>query len=79
MSTVAELSPTFEQFVAAPFRPSQPGIVRCLRCEIKFKSDDVRTNRVCSMCQRVNRGACTRAAKLEKSDGRVVRKKLGSA
>lgn len=75
--SIANLSHTYDSFVDHQFRESRPGITRCLRCRNEFLSNDIPTNRVCGPCSRVNRNSCTRAVKLERNDGRIVRKKAG--
>lgn len=80
MSTTVQpidrISHTYCEHVAEQFRPSQPGILKCNRCNCRFRSDDIRTNRRCDRCQRDVIGESDRRARFEGETGRVVRKGL---
>lgn len=67
---------SFVDYESRGFRPSEPGTIRCNRCDAKFRSDDVKTNRRCKRCQRDVIAESDRRAVFEGEVGRVMRNPL---
>lgn len=68
---------SYVDYESRGFRASEPGTIRCNRCDAKFRSDDVRTNRRCKRCERDVIAESDRRAVFEGTTGRVLRKPIG--